>query len=432
MGLEERKQVRVRIRGAVKRFDDVTALDHVTLDVEPGRFFFLLGPSGCGKTTLLRAMAGLVDLDEGAIWFDDRDVTRLAAHKRNTALVFQSYALWPHMTVFDNVAFGLVERKVPRRERDDKVRSALDMVRLGHLSGRRPNELSGGQQQRVALARALVVEPDLVLLDEPLSNLDANLRRQMRYELKRIQEQTGITMVYVTHDQSEALSMAHRMAVMKDGRVVQTGTPEEVYRSPRSIFVAGFVGRTNFVPGRISDVRGELVCADTPLGPIWGRGTVEDLPVGTSAVCSIRPEHLDWSGSTTEAADVEAVTARPSAEDDQDQVGAGIRGTTRISATMTGRLFLGEVEERRYRTGDLELLARCAAPRAGAPKTARHVLVARAEDVVILPQEDLSVASSVNASAGASEESSSSRSSSEHRGTDSGGAVQPTGRDHGA
>ena len=394
MASTARKQVFVRVRQAVKRFGDTVALDHVTLDIEPGRFFFLLGPSGCGKTTLLRALAGLVDLDEGSILFDGRDVTHVPPHKRNTALVFQNYALWPHLSVFDNVAFGLVERKVPKKERSEKVQTALEMVRLAHLAERHPNELSGGQQQRVALARALVVEPDLVLLDEPLSNLDANLRRQMRYELKRIQEQTGITMVYVTHDQSEALSMAHRMAVMRDGKVVQVGSPEEVYRAPESVFVAGFVGRTNFIPGRVTEVQGDMARAETALGPIWGRRTVPELSEGQAVVCSIRPEYLDWSGAETRGPQEEEGDEKPGSPADEDASQAP--GPSRIRAEMTGRLFLGEVEERRYRVGELELVARFAAPRSGAPAGTSHELLVQAEDVVILPEGESDVREAVH------------------------------------
>ncbi len=369
MNEESPRQVDVRIQGAVKRFGEVTALDRVSLDIAAGRFFFLLGPSGCGKTTLLRALAGLVDLDEGDISFGGRSVTKVPAHRRNTALVFQNYALWPHMSVFDNVAFGLVERKVPKGVRTGRVQDVLEMVRLAHLAARRPNELSGGQQQRVALARALVVQPDLVLLDEPLSNLDANLRRQMRYELKRIQEQTGITMIYVTHDQTEALSMAHRLAVMRDGRVMQVGSPEEVYRSPESVFVAGFVGRTNFVPGKVTELSDGFVQVDTELGPIWGRSALAGLAVGKSVVCSIRPEYLDWDAGPAK----------------QDGPSGTLPPAARIRAEMEGRLFLGEVEERRYRAGGIELVARSAAPRSGAPSSTAHELVVQARDVVILP-----------------------------------------------
>ena len=224
--------VRVVLDGVTKTFGDVTAVDAVSLTVESGELFFLLGPSGCGKTTLLRMIAGFYDTDGGAIRFGDRDMTRVPPHKRNTGMVFQNYALWPHMSVADNVAYGLEVRDVSASDRRDRVAKALDAVRMESLADRRPNQLSGGQQQRVALARALVIEPDAVLLDEPLSNLDAKLRLEMRDEIRRIHDTIGVTMIYVTHDQTEALSMADRIAVMQEGRPAARGVhaPRESIR----------------------------------------------------------------------------------------------------------------------------------------------------------------------------------------------------------
>ena len=240
--------VSIQIQGLVKRFGATTALDHVDLEIQPGELFFLLGPSGCGKTTLLRHIAGFYTPDEGTIRIGGEDVTHVPPHKRDTGMVFQSYALWPHMTLAENVAFGLQMRKVPKAEAAERVRAALAAVKMEDKASRKPNQLSGGQQQRVALARALVVQPRCLLLDEPLSNLDAKLRLEMRLEIRRICKESGLTAVYVTHDQKEALSIADRLAVMQAGRLEQVGSPLEVYRKPKNRFVASFIGETNFLP----------------------------------------------------------------------------------------------------------------------------------------------------------------------------------------
>jgi ABC-type Fe3+/spermidine/putrescine transport system ATPase subunit len=235
-----------------KSFGAVVAVDGVSLDAAPGEFLSLLGPSGCGKTTLLRMVAGLVEPDSGDIRLAGEDVTRRPVHRRNLGLVFQSYALFPHMTVFENVAFGLRRRGVHETALGQRVERMLELVRLGPLGTRHPRELSGGQQQRVALARALVTEPRVLLLDEPLSNLDALLRDEMRVELKRLQERLGTTMIFVTHDQAEALILSDRVVVMESGRVEQVGRPEEVYRRPATPFVARFLGRANFLAGSVA------------------------------------------------------------------------------------------------------------------------------------------------------------------------------------
>lgn len=240
--------VSIQLDSIVKRFENTLALDHISLDIQPGELFFLLGPSGCGKTTLLRHIAGFYTPDEGAVRIGGEDVTRLPPHKRDTGMVFQSYALWPHMTLAENVAFGLQMRNVPKREMADRVHEALSIVKMEERANARPNQLSGGQQQRVALARALVVRPRCLLLDEPLSNLDAKLRLEMRIEIRRICKQAGLTSIYVTHDQKEALSIADRLAVLRAGRVEQVGTPLEVFRKPVNQFVASFIGETNFLP----------------------------------------------------------------------------------------------------------------------------------------------------------------------------------------
>lgn len=282
----------IRINTLVKTFGTVRALDGPSLDIEPGELFFLLGASGCGKTTLLRCIAGLETPDSGNIWFGTRDVTHLAPHKREAAMVFQSYALWPHLTVGQNIAFGLEERRVPRAQIRRLVAEALEMVQLPGYEERSIDQMSGGQQQRVSLARALVVKPKCLLLDEPLSNLDAQLRVEMRREIRRIVKENGLTGIYVTHDQEEALTMADRMAVLTQGRIGQIGTPEEVYRSPRSAYVAAFIGETNLIDGHVLDVQADFALVKTEAGPLAGRITEPDwTPAAGSPVrLSIRPE----------------------------------------------------------------------------------------------------------------------------------------------
>jgi iron(III) transport system ATP-binding protein len=284
--------ISIRIQKLTKRFGSVTALQGLDLTINPGELFFLLGPSGCGKTTLLRSMAGFYIPDEGRIYFGDEDVTTLEPHKRNTGMMFQSYALWPHMTVAENVAFGLEERKVPRDEIKRRVQEALDSVKMGQYAERRPNQLSGGQQQRVALARALVIRPRCLLLDEPLSNLDAKLRLEMRLEIRRVCKEFKLTTVYVTHDQKEALSISDRMAILDRGRVMQVGAPREVYRRPNSRLVADFIGETDFIPGTIVSANGQGAVVDTAIGrfdAVLGDAGVAPA-AGAKVTLSVRPE----------------------------------------------------------------------------------------------------------------------------------------------
>ena len=284
--------ISIRIQNLTKRFGTVTALHHLDLTIEPGELFFLLGPSGCGKTTLLRCLAGFYIPDEGTIFFGDEDVTRLAPHKRNTGMMFQSYALWPHMSVAENVAFGLEERKVPKPEIRRRVGEALESVRMGEYADRRTNQLSGGQQQRVALARALVIRPRCLLLDEPLSNLDAKLRLEMRLEIRRVCKEFKLTTVYVTHDQKEALSISDRMAVLDAGHILQVGSPDTVYRRPSCKTVANFIGETDFIPGKIAAVSPGNVSVDTTLGQFTGVAgdPAAKLAAGDAVTLSIRPE----------------------------------------------------------------------------------------------------------------------------------------------
>lgn len=240
----------LNLHNIIKRFGQTEVVKNLTLHVEQGELISFLGPSGCGKTTTLNMIAGFLDLDEGRIEVDGQPVHHLQPHKRNMGMVFQNYALFPHMTVFENVAFGLKLRKVPRHEIENRVKAALQMTRLEHLAGRYPKELSGGQQQRVAISRALVIEPTVLLLDEPLSNLDAKLRQEMRDEITEIQQKVGITTIFVTHDQEEALAISNRIAVMNGGKIEQLDSPENIYKNPKTAFVASFIGEVNQLTGK--------------------------------------------------------------------------------------------------------------------------------------------------------------------------------------
>ncbi|MCF7787769.1 MAG: ABC transporter ATP-binding protein [Prosthecobacter sp.] len=289
--------VTITIQELTKRFSSSVVLSSVDLQIAAGELFFLLGPSGCGKTTLLRHIAGFYTPDAGKIWFDDEDVTRLPAHKRGTGMMFQSYALWPHLNVAQNVAFGLEERKRPRREIEHRVSEALEQVKLDGLGSRKIQQLSGGQQQRVALARALVIRPKCLLLDEPLSNLDAKLRLEMRTEIRQIVKQHGLTAIYVTHDRDEALSMADRMAIMDAGKLIQVGAPPEIYRNPATRMVAEFIGETNFVEGRTlrESSREGFFDVETTFGVLRGRTDATWQPAsGQPVLLSIRPEALTF------------------------------------------------------------------------------------------------------------------------------------------
>lgn len=355
--------ISITIENLTKRFGAVVALDAVNLQIQAGELFFLLGPSGCGKTTLLRQIAGLGTPDDGRILFDGEDITRLASHKRNTGMVFQSYALWPHMTVAKNVAFGLEERRVAAAEIKERVARVLAGVHMEAYAQRRITELSGGQQQRVALARALVIRPRCLLLDEPLSNLDAKLRLEMRAEIRRVCKEFGLTAVYVTHDQKEALSIADRMAIMHGGRIAQTGTPGEVYRRPHSCFVADFIGETNFLDGVVAGFSDDRILVETSQGQFRGiPGDATWHPdAGARVRVSVRPEA--WQIGSGDSADENSLTGR-----------------------VEERVYLGETAQYGVRCDGMLIKAVELNPRSHRDFPNENAsLTASSDDVVILP-----------------------------------------------
>ncbi|RME95587.1 MAG: ABC transporter ATP-binding protein [Verrucomicrobia bacterium] len=316
--------MRVTIHNVSKRFGDTPVLREVSLAIEEHELFFLLGPSGCGKTTLLRMVAGFYEPEQGEVRFGDRVMNRVPPHRRNTGMVFQNYALWPHMTVWDNVAYGLEVRRLSREERNRRIEEALRIVRMEDYRDRKPNQLSGGQQQRVALARALVVQPDVLLLDEPLSNLDAQLRLEMREEIRRIHDQTRITTIYVTHDQEEALSLADRIAVMRAGRIEQVGDPRSLYRRPANRFVADFIGECNWLEGEVA-VAGGAGCRVRVAG-----GELE-----APATSGLDPGARVWVGFRPEAVVLDATD-----------------GGNVLRATVERATYLGRVEQYALRLAD--------------------------------------------------------------------------------
>jgi len=354
--------ISITIENLVKKFGDTVALGGVSFRIEPGELFFLLGPSGCGKTTLLRNVAGFYIPDSGRILFGNEDVTKLPPHKRNTGMMFQSYALWPHMTVAKNVAFGLEERRVPSAEIKARVAAALKSVQMDAYADRKIAQLSGGQQQRVALARSLVIRPRCLLLDEPLSNLDAKLRLEMRTEIRKVCKEFGLTAIYVTHDQKEALSISDRMAILEGGCIAQIGTPEDVYRKPRTKVVADFIGETNFLPGKIRSTTPGRAIVETA-GRALFEGLVGDpnwLPeAGEDVTVSIRPESWTLSG--------------------QAELTNCLRG--RIGESI----YLGEVAQYQFFTDGTKLKIFELNPRLSARTSDRDLFaVAKTDDVVVL------------------------------------------------
>ncbi len=285
----------ITLRDLTKRFDTLVAVDRLTLSIREGELITLLGPSGCGKTTTLRMIGGFEAPNEGEISFGDRPVTWLPPESRNIGIVFQNYALFPHMTLAENVAFGLEMRREPRPRVRERVQAILRKVQLAGLERRYPHQLSGGQQQRVALARALVVNPAVLLLDEPLANLDAKLREEMRFYIRHLQQEFAITTIYVTHDQSEAMVLADRIALMKDGRLQQLGSAEDIYRRPSNAWVAEFIGLSNFIRGTVAGRQDGALTVRTAAGTFSCTydGTVE--PAGDVMIC-VRPESLHFGG----------------------------------------------------------------------------------------------------------------------------------------
>jgi iron(III) transport system ATP-binding protein len=271
---------------------EVTAVSGVSLEIDKGELVTLLGPSGCGKTTTLRLIAGFEFPTAGRILLDGRAINDLPPHRRDMSMVFQSYAIFPHLNVFENIAYGLNVQRLPKREIRERVARVLELVALTGLENRAPNQLSGGQQQRVALARALIMEPKVLLMDEPLSNLDAKLRVQMRTEIRRIQQQLGITSVYVTHDQIEAMTLSDRIVVMNEGEIEQIGAPTDVYRYPQTHFVADFIGRANFVPAVVTAVEDQVVMVDALRRPMRLREVQTDVAPGKEVTLVVRPEMI--------------------------------------------------------------------------------------------------------------------------------------------
>ncbi|HVQ91458.1 MAG TPA: ABC transporter ATP-binding protein [Mycobacteriales bacterium] len=361
----------------------VAAVDEVSFEVAPGELFTLLGPSGCGKTTTLRSVAGLERPDGGTIsvggrvLYDAGRRVNVPANRRRLGMVFQSYAIWPHLSVFANVAFPL--QVLPRRERpgkqgiEQRVGRVLEATELGHLADRPATKLSGGQQQRLALARALVVEPKLVLLDEPLSNLDAKLRESMRFELKRLQRELGLTAVYVTHDQSEALAMSSRIAVMQAGRIVQVGKPRDVYEHPNCAFVADFIGITNFIAGTVAAIDGDRCRVQTVDGDLWVAGG-PPVAVGATVTLSIRPEAISLRTSPAGGSAGGAGTGS-----------AGGTAPNRLRGTVVNRAFLGDSVDHVVAIGKTELRNRSNPAQSIAPGTEVTVLV-DPDKVALVPE----------------------------------------------
>ncbi|MFI2488435.1 ABC transporter ATP-binding protein [Promicromonospora kroppenstedtii] len=377
----------LELRGVGRRFGGVDALAGLDLTIRAGEFVALLGPSGCGKSTALNCLAGLLPLTHGEIRLDGRRIDTLPPERRGFGMVFQSYALFPHLSVAKNVAFGLQMRGVPRAEIDARVSAAIDLVKLGEHAKKLPGQLSGGQQQRVAIARAVVLEPSLVLMDEPLSNLDAKLRLDMRTEIRRLHQSLGLTTIYVTHDQEEALSLADRLVVMREGRVQQVGTPDELYESPASWYVADFMGYRNILPATVVSASGGEAVVELPHVGSAGDGGVRltgravgGLGAGDRVRVAVRPEDF-------------TVTGAPRAEPASTSGG----GTTSDAGSVPGSVSVVEYHGREFavgvQAGDTMLHARATtAPDVGGAVTLtapvdRVLVFPESLDAVVVPQE---------------------------------------------
>jgi iron(III) transport system ATP-binding protein len=322
----------IELRNVFQQFGVTPVLRDVSLTIVSGEFFFLLGPSGCGKTTLLRIIAGFQNPDHGEVSMGGTSMNGVPAHRRNVGMVFQNYALWPHLTVAENVAYGLEVRKVSTPERQRRVAEALEMVRMADLGKRLPGELSGGQQQRVALARALVIRPDVLLLDEPLSNLDARLRLELRDEIRRIQEATRITTVYVTHDQHEALSLADRVAVFESGVLAQLDAPRNLYTRPGSRFVAEFLGEVNWIEGKVSRSDAQSLVVETPMGAL-SAAPRPDLTPGSQVRAGFRPESVQWG--VTPNSPWRGTVIRSFYQGDSEEYGLQLSDGSRVKALVS-------------------------------------------------------------------------------------------------
>ena len=353
----------IAIQKLCKYFGDVKALSEIDLEIRDGELFFLLGPSGCGKTTLLRCLGGFEIPTSGKILLNGNDVASLPPNKRDTAMVFQGYALWPQMTVRQNISFGLEMKHLPAPEIKQKVDAAMESVQISALADRKPNELSGGQQQRVALARTLVVHPGCLLLDEPLANLDAKLRRDMRLEIRNLCKDNQLTGIYVTHDRQEALSMADRVAVLKDGKIVQVGPPREIYRRPVNAFVASFIGETNFIQGKLLSSSADGAVIETAAGTLHGGIPPTGLSAGERVTLSIRPEAISLNCAV-----------------------AG-ENPNELSATLTTTAYLGEVANHTAKTevGGLDLAFLELNPKGDATPGTRTTLFIPRGDISVLP-----------------------------------------------
>jgi spermidine/putrescine ABC transporter ATP-binding subunit len=343
----------VRLEHVHKKFGDTLAVDDVSFDVHPGEFLTMLGPSGCGKTTLLRMIAGFIKPSAGQVYIKGEEVTHKPPHKRRTGMVFQSYALFPHMTIFDNLAYGLTLRKLSRAEIASRIGESLELIRLTGYEKRYPRELSGGQQQRVALARAIIIQPDVLLLDEPLSNLDYKLRMAMRSEVRRIHRNTGITTIFVTHDQGEALTMSDRVVILSGGRVMQIGKPTDIYERPTSKFVADFIGEANFFEGKvISCTASEVRVSVGPL-VLHAALTGEKVPrIGHGASVSVRPEKIRMHRERESQGNGDGANAYDATIEEYDYLGSVVRYYLRLGNALTLKVDEKNISGVLYRPGE--------------------------------------------------------------------------------